>query len=328
MSEAGSGAAAFVAAHHGLARTWGDRLAELTHDPDAFLVALRQALSALADPAATELAGRLSPDVANAYVVRAPLLRDLNRPIERALREGSSIPSLQLGQRLSEAEDRDLRQFALPCLRRSLAEDPELTWQLLRRLGRGSEDWIETDRLAELWATGILAEPMRWAELEQLLYSPHVYERRLIGASLAVMSHRLPSRRYAVLGPPPVERAVELIRLTIGDAEVMVQKALSWAVRAWARVDGEAMAALLRAETRIAVTQRDGARAWVIRDSLASQPAQLAAELRGALSGIRRDAQAPSTSIAAAHAAAFTAGLAGTQDTAAMQGERFTRSRP
>ena len=43
--------------------------------------------------------------------------------------------------------------------------------------------------------------------------------------------------------------------IALGDAEVMVQKALSWAIREWTPVDAEATAAFLRSETAIAAAE-------------------------------------------------------------------------
>jgi 3-methyladenine DNA glycosylase AlkD len=326
MSEASSRAEAFVSAHLAAATELGLRLGDLIDEPAVFLAALRDGLASLADDEYSQLAERASPGIGTRYAVRAPLLEAIRRPLQHALDEGSSIIALQLAQHLVRAEDRDLRLFALPCLRRSLGEDPEQTWQLLRRLGRGAEDWVEVDSLADVWARGVLAEHFRWAELEQLLYSAQTYERRLVGATLATIPRRLPSRRHEELRPL-VPRALEMIRLLMGDAEVMVQKSLSWAIREWSRVDGQATADLLRAEAAIAVERRDGARAWVVRDSLSHQAAALAASLRRDLAGIRRGRNEPSTSIAAGRAASFAALLSASHDAAAAQGDRYTRSR-
>ncbi len=202
-----------------------------------------------------------------------------------------------------------------------------MSWQVMRQLGRVAADWIATDSLADPWARGVLAEQFRWAELEQLLYSEHVYERRLILATLATLPHRVPVARRGGLRPSALEHAIELIGTLMGDAEVMVQKALSWAIREWTLVDAEATAAFLRAQTDIAVEERDGARAWVIRDSLSKQPDALAGELRARLEGIRRDRKAPSTSIASMRAAAYADALASSTDAVAAQGDRYTRSR-
>lgn len=326
MSEASAKADAFVSAHRDEAAALGERLAELIEQPDLFLIELRAGLSDLADPGFSDMAERVSPGIPARYVVRRPLTEAIERPMRKALREGSSIPALLLAQHLIGADDRDLRLFALPCLRRSLTEDPEQSWQLMRRMGRGAVDWIEVDSLADAWARGVLAESFRWAELEQLLYSERTYERRLIGATLATIPHRLPTAQRDELRPEAVERALEIIRLLMGDAEVMVQKALSWAIREWTRIDAPATAELLRSETSIAATEADGARAWVIRDALPAQPAEFSDELRARLAGIRRDRNAPSTSIAAGQAASFAAALSASNDAVAVQGDRYTRS--
>ena len=327
MSEATARADAFISAHLGAARDLGLRLSELIDEPEAFLGALREGLASLADPEYSLLAERASPGIPARYVVRGPLVDAIQRPLRQALKEGSSIPALQLAQHLLGAEDRDLRLFALPCLRRSLAQDPEQTWQLLRRMGRGAGDWIEVDSLADLWARGVLAEQFRWAELEQLLYSEQTFERRLVGATLATIPHRLSSAPHGELPPGAVGRALEMIRLLMGDAEVMVQKSLAWAIREWSRLDPTAAAGLLRAEAAIAVERDDGARAWVVRESLSLQPDAVAISLRRDLAGIRRQRHGASTSIAAAHAAGFAALLSASNDVAAVQGDRYTRSR-
>ena len=67
--------------------------------------------------------------------------------------------------------------------------ETERTWQLLRRAAREAGDWITVDDLAHPYGTGIAAEPYRWAELEQLVYSPSRWERRLIGSTIATMTH-------------------------------------------------------------------------------------------------------------------------------------------
>ncbi len=322
-----SEASAFVSAHLAEATALGHRLAELIDQPDEYLLVLTEGLEALSEPAYLEMVTRACPQTEARLLVRGALSDAIAAPLKLALDEGSSISALQLAHRLVSAEHRDLRLFANDPLRRALPEDPEMSWQLMRRLGRAAEDWIATDSLADLWARGVLAEPFRWAELEQLLYSQQTYERRLVAATLATLPHRVPAARRHELRPEMVERAFGLLRMLMGDAEVMVQKALSWAIREWTPVDLEVAAAFLRAETELAASERDGARAWVIRDALSKQPAALATELRTRLEGIRRSAQRPSTSIASLQAAAFATALASSNDAVAAQGDRYTRSR-
>jgi 3-methyladenine DNA glycosylase AlkD len=178
----------------------------------------------------------------------------------------------------------------------------------VRTEGRSAGNWICVDTLAHVAARGVLAEPYRWAELEQLVYSPSRWERRLAGSTIATIPH---TNRTAGRTPEVVRRGLAILDDLVGDPEPDVQKALSWALRTLASVDLAATAAILRAETRMARATDDGYRAWVIRDTCEKLPASLAAELRQALSGIRRRPGAPSTSRAAARAADFLAyGLA------------------
>ena len=67
-------------------------------------------------------------------------------------------------------------------------------------------------------------EPYRWAELEQLVYSPSRWERRLVGSTIATMTHVGPPARPRSRGRRP--RASRSSRQLIGDAEPDVQKAL------------------------------------------------------------------------------------------------------
>jgi 3-methyladenine DNA glycosylase AlkD len=327
MSEASTKAAAFVAAHRAQAQAVGLELAELVGEPESFVDTLVAGLAALGDPAYTRLTARVSPGIAPDLEVRSSLLAVVQGELRPALIESSSITVLQLAQRLIAAPQRSVRLFALPCLERGLAEDPEQSWQLMRRMAHGAGDWIEVDTLAEVWARGILAEDFRWAELEQLVYSEHTFERRMVGAALASMPHQLPSRERGALLAPVVDRVLELLRQLMGDAEPMVQKSISWALRNWTSLDPDAVEGFLGRESQIAVRQRDGARAWVVRDALSKQPADLAARLRADLAGIRRDPHAASTSISANQAADFAALLTTSHDAVAAQGDRYTRSR-
>jgi len=316
---------AFVSAHRRQAAGLGARLAELTDEPEAFVATLSRGLARLVDPVHAHMTRMVSPGVSAEYAVRGPLLEVVRRPLHRALGEGSSATALWLAERLAREGHRDLRLFALPCLRRSLPEDPELSWQLMRRLAAGAGDWIEVDSLADVWARGILAEPFRWAEIEQLAYSRRTFERRLVGATLATIPHRLTVERRAELRGGTSQGAFELVGLLMGDEQVMVQKALAWAIREWTPIDPEAAARLLEEETRRAVTLGDGSRAWVVRDSLSRQPAGLGAGLRARLEGLRRDRRSTSTSIAAIRSARFGGPRPDDELAVSLQGERYSR---
>ena len=149
---------------------------------------------------------------------------------------------------------------------------------------------------------GILLEPYRWAELEQLVFSPNRWERRLVGSTVATVPFI--DRRLG-RQPDVATHGLELVGQLIGDDQPDVQKALSWALRSLVVVDPEAVAAFATDEAETARATDDGHRAWVVRDTLHKLPAATAADLRARLDGIRRRPGAPSTSRAAATAAQF-----------------------
>jgi 3-methyladenine DNA glycosylase AlkD len=298
-------AEALVAARLPAARALGDRLQAFLDDPDRFERELERGFRQLADPAYAAEQARVAPGVRPVIGVRWPLVHAVESSVWRPLRGASAATSIYLAERLGRSELHEVRLFALVPLRRALVDDPERAWQLLRRLARRARDWITVDTLAELYAAGILREPYRWAEIEQLVYSPHSWERRLVAAALARLPHQLARAQRSRLA---ASGGLMLIESMIGDDAPEVQKALSWALRNWAQVDRAGTVALIEREARRAAGTGDGHRAWVVRDSLAVLELDDARALRELLSGIRRQARAPSTS-RAHEAAAALAGL-------------------
>jgi 3-methyladenine DNA glycosylase AlkD len=295
-------AVAFVAEHKPGAEALGTSLAEYIQDPDAFAAALRAGLEELADPEYHEGQQTVAPGLGQTLGVRWPLLAAVIRGFKQETRRDRPAALLFLADRLFREEPLEARWFAFALLERTLKEDPERTWQLLRRGAREAADWITVDDLAHPYGVGIAAEPYRWAELEQLVFSPSRWERRLVASTIATMTH---GNRRTGRGPEVVDHALPILGQLIGDAEPDVQKALSWAYRSLAQIDPERTTAALRDETDRAVATDDGHRAWVIRDSLTKLDPAEAEALRTRLSGIRRRPGAPSTSMAAELAARF-----------------------
>jgi 3-methyladenine DNA glycosylase AlkD len=295
-------AVAFVAEHKPAAESLGISLAEEINNPDAFARALQRGLEALADP--EYLAGQqfVAPGIGQTHGVRWPLIAAIVRGFKGATRRDRPTPLLFLADRLFHEPHLEIRWFAFALLERTLASEPERTWQLMRRAAREAGDWITVDELAHPYGTGIAAEPYRWAELEQLVYSPSRWERRLVPSTIATMTH---GNRRTGRGPEVVEHALPLLEQLIGDSEPDVQKALAWAYRSLAQVDRGTTTAALRAQADLAAETDDGHRAWVIRDSLAKLDPADADLLRERLDGIRRRPGAPSTSTAAQMAARF-----------------------
>jgi 3-methyladenine DNA glycosylase AlkD len=303
-SETSLRAQALVAERLPQARGLGAALGELTDQPEEFVAVARSGLKPLADEPYRAEQSRVAPGSGVVFGVRNPLLAAVSRQVRAALREGSSSSALWLAERLVTEPEREFTLIAHTCLLRSLPDDPERTWQLMRGLARAAHEWISVDSLAELYAAGILRESYRWAELEQLVYSASKWERRLVGSTIARMPYEINrTERTRLLSTP----ALTLIESLIGDAEPDVQKALSWALRSWLEIDQRGVTELIRAQAADAQRTNDGHRAWVLRDALTAPHMNpgFAAEIRGRLQGVRRDGRAAATSRAAETARGF-----------------------
>ena len=301
-SEVTARAVAFVAAHRDAAEALGATLADYSNDPEGFATALTKGLASLSDPEYLAGQQRIAPGIGAIHGVRWPLLAAVQRGFRNASKGSPSTPLLFIADRLFHERELEARWFAFGLLERTLATETERTWQLMRRAAREAGDWITVDTLAHPYGKGIAAEPFRWAELEQLVYSPSRWERRLIGSTIATMTH-VDRRRGR--DPEVAVNALPLLAQLMGDAEPDVQKALSWAYRSLTVIDPDAVVAALRAEADRAAADDDGHRAWVIRDTLTKLDPAIAEELRTRLAGIRKRAGAPSTSAAADTAARF-----------------------
>jgi DNA alkylation repair enzyme len=303
-SAATARAIAFVTARRESAEELGARLADFVGDPEAFAGELRSGMEALADPAYLAGLQSVAPGIGEVLGVRWPLNAAVARGFRAATRDDSPAQLLFVADRLFRESPLEIRWFAFGLLDRLLREEPERTWQLLRRAAREAADWITVDSLAHPYGRGIILELYRWAELEQLVFSPSRWERRLVGSTIATMPS-IDRRRGRT--PEIASHGLQLIGQLIGDHEPDVQKALAWALRSLAAIDRGAVDAFCRAEAAVAVANEDGHRAWVIRDVLAKLDPDVAEGIREQLTGIRRRPGAASTSRAAEVAGRFGA---------------------
>ena len=299
---AGDYAATVLARHEGRAAELGRELAEFVGDPTAFAASLAAAFRDVADPEYRDGQQWVAPGIGPTHGVRTPLQVGIRRAFEKASRHASPSELLLVCDRLLHEPEREARWFAISTLQRTLPSDPERTWQLLRRAAAEADDWITVDDLAHPYGKGILAEPYRWAEVEQLTVSPSRWERRLVGSTIATIPYV--NRRLGRLADVAFH-ALPLLGSLIGDAEPDVQKSLSWGYRSMALVDLPATTAALEREADLAAERDDGHRAWVVRDSLSKLEPADAARLRERLAGVRRRAGAPATSHASELARRF-----------------------
>lgn len=293
---------ATIAAQEAQATELGSALADQLSDPTAFAAQLAAAFRELADPKYRAGQAFVAPGIGPTHGVRMPLQVAVRRAFERASRWASPAELVQVADHLLREQEREARWFAITTLERTLSKEAERTWQLLRRAAAEADEWITVDTLAHPYGKGILAEPYRWAELEQLTVSPSRWERRLVGSTVATMPF---VNRSLGREPDVATHGLPLLALVIGDREPDVQKALSWAYRSMTIVDLAGTTAALEHEARIAVEHQDGHRAWVVRDSLSKLEPSAADRIRGQLTGLRRRPGAPSTSEAAELAERF-----------------------
>jgi 3-methyladenine DNA glycosylase AlkD len=301
-------AVTFVAARRQSAEELGAQLADLVGDPEAFASELRRAMQSLADPEYVAGQQFVAPGIGEVLGVRWPLHAAIARGFRAATRADSPAQLLFVADRLFRERALEMRWFAFGLLDRLLPDDPERTWQLLRRAAREAADWITVDSLAHPYGRGILLERYRWAELEQLVFSPSRWERRLVGSTVATMPY-VDKRRGRT--PDVASHGLALIAELMGDDEPDVQKALAWALRSLIVLDPAAVEAFCRSEAATAAANDDGHRAWVIRDVLGKLNPEASEAIRGQLAGIRRRAGAPATSRAADIAARFDVRLGG-----------------
>ena len=301
-------AVAFVAAHRPEAEALGRQLADDLDDPDAFAARLSQGFADLADAEYHAGSHQVVPTLGPSHGVRWPLIQAVSRGFREATRHDRTSTWLFAADRLFREPQIEARWFAFALLDRLLDDEPERTWQLLRRAAREAADWATVDALAHPVGRGILNEPYRWAELEQLVYSPRRWERRLVGSTIATIPH-IDRRRGR--SPEVVGHGLGLIRELIGDDDPDVQKALAWALRSMAQVDPTATTGFLDETAAEAAASDDGHRAWVVRDALSKIDPADADRIRRQLDGVRRRAGSPATSRAAATASRFDDGRLG-----------------
>lgn len=295
-------ARAFVGARLARAEALGRAIANQIQEPADLAAAVGSALAELADPVYLTGQQFVAPGIGRTHGVRSPLMRAFGRGFRAVTRRDSPSSLLLVANQLLGEPELEARWFAFGILEQTLPRDRERTWQLIRRAERDASDWITVDTLAHTVGRGILDEPYRWAELEQLVYAPSRWERRLVGSTIATIPF---VNRSAGRTPEIATRGLALLAQLIGDAEPDVQKALSWAYRSMALVDVEATTTALEVEAERAAETADGHRAWVIRDALPKLEPTRAAAMRDALAGIRRRPGSASTSSASEIAARF-----------------------
>jgi hypothetical protein len=126
-----------------------------------------------------------------------PLIEAVKRGFRESTKGDRTSTWLFVADRLLRQPPLEPRWFAFGMLERTIADEPERTWQLVRRPPARRRTGSPVDALAHVAGKGILNETYRWAELEQLVYSPSRWERP---------PRRQHRRDDAVRRPPPRPR--------------------------------------------------------------------------------------------------------------------------
>jgi hypothetical protein len=182
-------------------------------------------------------------------------------------------------------------------LERTIADEPERTWQLVRRAAArpttgsrstpsptSSARASSTSRTAGRSSSSSSTRPSRW-------------ERRLVGSTVATT----PFVDHAAAASRSSPRTAWPHRQLIGDDEPDVQKALAWALRSLVLVDAAPWRRFCDEQAAIApATTTATAPGSSATPSPSSRRPRRAITAR--LDGIRRRAGAPATSVAAAAA--------------------------
>ena len=177
----------FVADRKDDATALGRAAGTHVHDPDLVVATLTAGLPALADPEYLEGMQVVAPGIGPVLGIRQPLLHAVGGGLRAATRGVRSSGLLDIAARLVREPLIELHWLAYEIFERTIRDEPERTWQLVRAESRAAREWATVDALARVAALGIVSESYRWAELEQLVYSPSHWERRLAGSTIATL---------------------------------------------------------------------------------------------------------------------------------------------
>ena len=157
---------------------------------------------------------------------RAPALHALRRDLSKQLEESSARDVVQIALNLVRRDEHVFRFIACALVFHHRDALRKLTLKAIEQLGRGIDSWGDVDVFAgyvagPAWRVGRLKDSHihRWAR------SKDRWWRRTALVSTVALN------RSSLGGTGDVRRTLEVCRMLAGDADDMVVKALSWALR-------------------------------------------------------------------------------------------------
>ena len=198
-------------------------------------------LEAHGNPERRTVAASYTPTAMEVLGVSVPHIRSVVRDINRSLKESDPKLTLALTYELIEGR-RTLegRQTAYEILSRNKPALASLKTRDVERLGRGMDNWVSVDVFGGLvagpaWRNGQVTDQAvaRWAE------SADRWWRRAALVSTVALNQKSKG------GPGDTPRTLAVYETLVADADEMVVKGLSWALRELAERDPDAVSGFL-----------------------------------------------------------------------------------
>ena len=183
---------------------------------------------------AKELAEKISAEIRALPVPNAPNMRAVRRKYSRMLEEAEPELILAVARELLKNDDH--RWIACELIRNNGAAFQRIGEAELEEFGQGIDTWGAVDALAGIlagpaWSNGQVSDELilKWARSEDRWW------RR------AALVSTVPFNVRARGGTGDVPRTLAVCRLLVNDRDDMVEKAMSWALRALVIRDPEAV---------------------------------------------------------------------------------------
>lgn len=153
-------------------------------------------------------------------------LRKVVRDFKGRLKDADGETVHEIGLRLLGKQVTECRQVAYELISGHKAARELLDVERVERLGRGLDNWCCVDNFCayiagRAWLEGRIPD----AVVERWAVSPDLWWRRVAVVSTVALNNK--SRG----GTGDTSRTLKICQTLVGDREIMVQKAISWALR-------------------------------------------------------------------------------------------------
>lgn len=209
-------------------------------NPAEITVKILDDLAPYRDPKRVDVAEWYFPTAMTVWGVTTPDMREVLKQHRKIFRQEPPDRALAIVFAILDRNIFEARHLAYELLAGHAEASAGLNEALLRRLGRGMDNWASVDCFSVLlsgpaWRRGQItdAHVLRWAR------DPNVWWRRC--ALVSTVPLNLKSRG----GHGDTPRTMRLCQALVDDGHDMVQKALSWALRELSKRDPASVQAFL-----------------------------------------------------------------------------------